>query len=461
MTICVKNPHGMKKTSVIVLLALVSSSVYGSAEAPPDYTRENHGGTFVYNGGNSSQTSPQSSGFIGIGGSGYGSWNYPAGSVEAPPAQPTQTHSNPFALTPENFNRTGMNCGRNTQAFRDTLNQINQNTQRTNNEPTVVQSPPLVDITQPNSIDLSTIPDPININYDFVSTNTDVSRLYTDLFKIHPLGPGLNGYSSDSRNLSRSIGMRVTQSADQSFASGNSSEGHALLQLGQGFLDIALGLNPVTGTTISAYEFISGYRITGEQLSELERGSAFIGMVSGGLGRFIPGIARVVRSTRNLIRGYETAENIIQRREQNLLTENEIQTPPTTQVAEQSVTTNIPTVITRRGGDPHHTVTRVFHRRDNPETQTRANVDQIIRSGELWGKAPRNGFGGFEPTVQAYEGPLPEGINGFEFTTRVAPDSGGMPNGKWHWSGDGLRTFEHEGHDMVSIPIENIRRIVW
>lgn len=41
------------------------------------------------------------------------------------------------------------------------------------------------------------------------------------------------------------------------------------------------------------------------------------------------------------------------------------------------------------------------------------------------------------PKVKAYDGPLPEGAQGFEFTTNAVPDPGGIP-GKPTWSGNGL-----------------------
>lgn len=44
--------------------------------------------------------------------------------------------------------------------------------------------------------------------------------------------------------------------------------------------------------------------------------------------------------------------------------------------------------------------------------------------GELWGGVPRWGV---HPAVQAYDGPLPAGRRGIEFTTDVEPDVGHAP----------------------------------
>lgn len=119
-------------------------------------------------------------------------------------------------------------------------------------------------------------------------------------------------------------------------------------------------------------------------------------------------------------------------------------------------------VNTLRATDPRHTLEKIYHRIDNPRTQTPEDVEKMRTSGQLWGKVP---MGGTSPTVQAYEGPLPEGIDGFEFTTQVAPDKdsgSGQPGGQVRWSGEGegMKAFESEGKDMVSIPIEIIKRIL-
>lgn len=61
-------------------------------------------------------------------------------------------------------------------------------------------------------------------------------------------------------------------------------------------------------------------------------------------------------------------------------------------------------------------------------------VKKIISSGELHGAAPKNFYASDIPAVQAYNGPLPDGKSGFEFTTDVPPDNGGHPHIK-HWTG--------------------------
>lgn len=60
-------------------------------------------------------------------------------------------------------------------------------------------------------------------------------------------------------------------------------------------------------------------------------------------------------------------------------------------------------------------------------TQTPDDMRQIVRSGELWGRAPA---GRTEPAAQAYHGGLDDGAEGFEFYADVPPDS---PWGPPHW----------------------------
>jgi len=64
------------------------------------------------------------------------------------------------------------------------------------------------------------------------------------------------------------------------------------------------------------------------------------------------------------------------------------------------------------------------------------NIQAIQKSGKLEGNAPTNFVQSDIPKVQAYGGPLPEGKQGFEFTTSATPDSGGIP-GQPTWSGNG------------------------
>jgi hypothetical protein len=69
-----------------------------------------------------------------------------------------------------------------------------------------------------------------------------------------------------------------------------------------------------------------------------------------------------------------------------------------------------------------------YYRADPPDV-----IDQVVKSGELWGRPPRNFNASDFPKAKAYLGALPKGVVGFEFETEVAPDAGGVPD-KPTWS---------------------------
>ena len=63
-----------------------------------------------------------------------------------------------------------------------------------------------------------------------------------------------------------------------------------------------------------------------------------------------------------------------------------------------------------------------FHRLESP-TQTPATAALQEANGEVWGATAR---GGLNPAVKAYQGPLPPGARGVEFTTPVRPSDVGL-----------------------------------
>jgi hypothetical protein len=69
-----------------------------------------------------------------------------------------------------------------------------------------------------------------------------------------------------------------------------------------------------------------------------------------------------------------------------------------------------------------------YYRADPPDV-----IEKVVKSGELWGRPPRNCFRSDTPKAKGNAGPLPKGVVGFEFETYVAPDKGGVPS-KPTWS---------------------------
>lgn len=74
-----------------------------------------------------------------------------------------------------------------------------------------------------------------------------------------------------------------------------------------------------------------------------------------------------------------------------------------------------------------------FYRVRNPNTQSlRTAIDQV-KSAAIWGRTPR---GGFEPTVQAYIGQLPDDREGVEFFTSIQPNGSVFAEARWYPSLD-------------------------
>lgn len=102
-----------------------------------------------------------------------------------------------------------------------------------------------------------------------------IKRIYTDLYKINPY--------YENQRTAREFGLIAVEEADTSFTAGQLLDAGFYKELAKGFLDIAVGLDPVTGFARSTYELFTGTNlITGTNLSIAERGFAFLGVVTIG-----------------------------------------------------------------------------------------------------------------------------------------------------------------------------------
>ncbi|MBQ1159902.1 RHS domain-containing protein [Streptomyces sp. A73] len=94
-----------------------------------------------------------------------------------------------------------------------------------------------------------------------------------------------------------------------------------------------------------------------------------------------------------------------------------------------------------------------FHRKGSP-TQTPEVVQQVLDSGELWGRLPRTGT---VEAAQAHVGPLPaDAVPGsFEFYTSVQPTGLSHMTGysSWELGGPGVGHTFHNGEDFARIPV--------
>lgn len=83
----------------------------------------------------------------------------------------------------------------------------------------------------------------------------------------------------------------------------------------------------------------------------------------------------------------------------------------------------------------------------------------MAATGKLGGRPARNIAAGLFPKVKAFDGPLPEGYAGIEFSTPVAPDPWHVP-GCPVWSGprDGVEIAPDDS-DLVLIPVTITKRV--
>jgi hypothetical protein len=96
---------------------------------------------------------------------------------------------------------------------------------------------------------------------------------------------------------------------------------------------------------------------------------------------------------------------------------------------------------------------KTYYRLKSP-TQTEEDAIKQKASMRIEGLPERHISQSDIPKAKAYEGSLPEGAEGIEFTTDIDPDSGGRP-GHPRWSG--LRPGVTVEDDRASLAIKSIR----
>jgi hypothetical protein len=155
-------------------------------------------------------------------------------------------------------------------------------------------------------ISLPSIPDPqdSDLPYQFKSqgeTKKELKRLYKHLYKIDP--------NQGKRKDAKEMGLIAVQEADQGYAQGKFEDGQFYKELAEGFLDVAIGLDPVTGLGRSTYELFMGRNfVTGAKLDNLDRSLAFLSVVTLGSGRSI------AVATRGMWKVFNGASRLLQER---------------------------------------------------------------------------------------------------------------------------------------------------
>jgi hypothetical protein len=179
-------------------------------------------------------------------------------------------------------------------------------------------------------IDLSKIPDPSDseLPYQFVSQDSqftsELRAIYKNLYKANPY--------YENRKQAREFGLFAVEEADQASSAGDQAGASFYKELAVGFLDIAVGIDPITGIARGTYELFMGRNlITGASLSDLERGMAALNVLAlgggGAIGKlasrashFIPvpkvaliveDAAKLVEPIQGILRGWSKDHRII------------------------------------------------------------------------------------------------------------------------------------------------------
>lgn len=117
-------------------------------------------------------------------------------------------------------------------------------------------------------IDAPSIPDPseAELPYQFQyqgPERAELIRLYQHLYKIVP--------ETKNRKSARQLGLLSVKEADQSYQQNLIDEAQFYQKLAEEFLDIVIGIDPVTSLARSTYELVSGRNlITGARLQKID-----------------------------------------------------------------------------------------------------------------------------------------------------------------------------------------------
>lgn len=113
-------------------------------------------------------------------------------------------------------------------------------------------------------IDLSKVDD-LPLDYEFISDKPqELERLYKNLYKTEP--------KYEQKKVFKQLGLEAVKNADLSYAEGNDQEGQMFQYGAECFLDLIVGIDPLTSIGRSIYELYTGKNIvTGVNISALDR----------------------------------------------------------------------------------------------------------------------------------------------------------------------------------------------
>lgn len=159
----------------------------------------------------------------------------------------------------------------------------------------------------PDPLDLAQLPDG-HTRYHFRSERGEfrdsLEKTYSDISKI----PENNW----KRTQLKHFGQASVQLADQAYARHKEEDAEFFKKFAETMLDLAVGIDPVTGFGRSSFELLTGRNlITGQTLSGFERSVAFLGVVTAGVG---PTVVRTAQAVSRMTHIFERAVHIVEER---------------------------------------------------------------------------------------------------------------------------------------------------
>lgn len=169
-------------------------------------------------------------------------------------------------------------------------------------------------------IDVPSIEDPMETELPYQvqyqgPERAELIRLYQHLYKITP--------ETTKRKNARDLGLISIQYADSHYMDDEIAEGHYWKELAEGFLDIAIGIDPVTGFARSTYELVTGRNlITGARLETSDQIINAVNILTlgtdGSLKASVKSIEKILQQGFHFIRSKEltlqalrTAEKVV------------------------------------------------------------------------------------------------------------------------------------------------------
>lgn len=164
---------------------------------------------------------------------------------------------------------------------------------------TEFQLPTVADLLQSTSA--SVVPD--STPGTFLTKDTLLLEVITNLYSaLESIVP-----SNWQQSQAQELGLASVHQADLAYFEGRILDGHYFYHLAEGFLNLAVGIDPISGLGRDAFELFTGKNvITGEILTEFERTIAGVGVLSLGAGATVKGVVKIASRFPHIVNNLRT-----------------------------------------------------------------------------------------------------------------------------------------------------------